>query len=114
MNKGTYYEELACQFLEKHGLVLLERNYRTRSGEIDLIMRQGATLVFVEVKYRSTSTYGNPLETVTRAKQKRIKRTALFYLAQTNCCYDAVRFDVLGIIQMGQSMKYLWVKGAFE
>ncbi|KLU40618.1 MAG: hypothetical protein AA931_03390 [Peptococcaceae bacterium 1109] len=114
MSKGAYYEEAACQYLTARGLVLLERNYRTQGGEIDLVMRDGATLVFVEVKFRSTLTYGHPLEAVSPVKQRRLKRTALFYLAQTNCCYDAVRFDVLGITKMGQTMKFLWVKGAFE
>ena len=80
----------------------------------DLVMRDGATLVFVEVKYRSTSAYGSPLEAVDFSKQNRIKRTALFYLAETNCCYDVVRFDVVGITKIGENVKYRWVKGAFQ
>ncbi|NLM55726.1 MAG: YraN family protein [Firmicutes bacterium] len=114
MKRGAAFEQAACQYLTERGLVLLARNYRTRYGEIDLVMRDGATLVFVEVKYRSTSAYGSPLEAVDFSKQNRIKRTALFYLAETNCCYDVVRFDVVGITKIGENVKYRWVKGAFQ
>lgn len=112
--KGAHYEAAACRYLEKHGLTLLERNFRTRSGEIDLVMRDGRTLVFVEVKFRASTSHGGPLEAVTASKQRRIKRTALFYLSQTKIYYDSIRFDVLGMTRANQGIEYIWVKGAFE
>jgi len=114
MSLGAYYEAAACQYLVRRGLALVARNFRGPRGEIDLIMRDGGTLVFVEVKFRSSTRYGSPLEAVSPMKQRRIKNTALFYLSQTKCCYSVVRFDVLGITKTGQTLKYLWVKGAFE
>ena len=114
MKRGTYYEERACQYLTERGLTLVTKNFRSRYGEVDLVMRDGQTLVFVEVKFRASSAHGSPLEAVTFSKQRRIKRSALFYLTQTNSYYDAVRFDVLGITMIGKTEKYVWVKGAFE
>ncbi|NLM40609.1 MAG: YraN family protein [Firmicutes bacterium] len=112
--KGAHYEEAACRYLEERGLTLLEKNFRTRCGEIDLVMRDRDTLVFIEVKFRASASHGGPLEAVTASKQRRIKRTALFYLSQAKVYYDAVRFDVLGMTKANRDLEFIWVKGAFE
>ena len=74
---GRKYEEKAAELLEKQGYFILERNYRCKQGEIDLIGKEGEYLCFIEVKYRSGLSYGSPLEAVTKAKQRKISRTAL-------------------------------------
>ncbi len=95
---GRKYEEAAAGFLEKQGYSILERNYQCRQGEIDLIGKEGEYLCFIEVKYRSSSSYGKPLEAVTKAKQRKISRTALYYLTKKGYPEDTpCRFDVVGI-----------------
>jgi len=108
INKGKYGEAIACVFLQKQGLVLLERNFRTRFGEIDLIMQDEKTIVFVEVKYRTSLDYGSPLESITLRKQNKIKKVASYYLSRFTH-WPPCRFDVLGIIDK----EIIWVKGAF-
>lgn len=108
MASGSEHEDVACRFLERHGLRLRERNWRLRHGEIDLVMEDGAALVFVEVKYRSTDTMGLPIEAVDRRKQQRIRRLAAVYLAREQVVRDC-RFDVVGIL----GDRISWVKGAF-
>ena len=76
----------------------MERNYRTRHGELDLIMRQNNTLVFVEVKLRRTTGFGDPLEAVTPHKQAKIRSLAEYYLLVRKPAFDTVRFDVVGIL----------------
>ncbi|HHY15995.1 MAG TPA: YraN family protein [Firmicutes bacterium] len=113
MNPGKKGEELACRYLQQRGLVVLERNFRLRRGEIDLIMAHGPVLVFVEVKYRSSQRYGTALESVTKTKQRRIKLVAAAYLQRFTDLPD-VRFDVVGVAPSGQGHQFTWVKGAFE
>ncbi len=97
--KGFVYENVAAAYLEKKGYRIVARNFYTRFGELDLIARDGAYLVFVEVKYRATGQGGHPLEAVDGRKQRRMKRAAQFYLLRygfperTPC-----RFDVVGIL----------------
>ena len=76
----------------------MERNYRTRYGELDLVVRRGTTLVFVEVKLRRTTGFGDPLEAVTPHKQARIRSLAEHYLLVRESAFDTVRFDVVGIL----------------
>jgi len=76
----------------------VERNYRTRYGELDLVVRRGTTLVFVEVKMRRGTGFGDPLEAVTPRKQARIRSTAERYLLDREPPFDTVRFDVVGIL----------------
>src|SRR5947207_2665498 len=78
---GQFGEDLACRELERRGYVILTRRYRLRGGEIDIIARDGATTVFVEVKARDGHDYGEASEAVTRRKQLRMTRLALDYLA---------------------------------
>ena len=107
---GSAREEQARHYLEARGLQLLERNYRSRCGEIDLIMRDGDCLVFVEVRYRKHSAYGSPAETVTHAKRRRITAAAQQYLQEYPSRLDC-RFDILGI---GAADRVEWLKNAFD
>lgn len=96
---GSRYEETATAFLEQNGFRILEQNYRNRTGEIDIIAREGQYLVFVEVKYRRDGSCGFPEEAVDSRKQHKIRRTASCYLYgkgygdSTPC-----RFDVVSIV----------------
>lgn len=96
---GKEYEDRAAAFLESRGYKILERNFSSPGGEIDLIARDGRYLVFVEVKYRADASRGNPLEAVGPAKQERIRRTAAWYLMKKGMAQDVpCRFDVVGIL----------------
>lgn len=114
MNKrktGEAFEEKASLFLKKNGLQILERNYRCRFGEIDLIARDGKSYVFVEVKYRKGTISGSAVEAVTKTKQRRICRVAVYYLS-THCFSMDLpcRFDVIGI----DGEQLCWIRDAFD
>ena len=96
---GKAYEEKAAAFLESRGYEILERNFSSPGGEIDLIARDGQYLVFVEVKYRADASKGNPLVAVGPAKQERVRRTAAWYLMKKGISQEVpCRFDVVGIL----------------
>lgn len=107
---GQSAESRAVAFLRSHGLELVARNWRCRRGEIDLVMREGATLVFVEVRLRSRSDFGGAAASVTPAKQKRLLAAARQYLATLKtlplCRFDVVAFDGSGALE--------WIRNAFE
>lgn len=112
--QGKAGEGLACHYLEQQGLTLVERNFRCRRGELDLIMRDGDQLVFVEVRSRRKSGYGTPAETITKTKQNRLVRTALYYLQRRRWCSVSCRFDVIAIT-LGQNEDAVeWIKNAFQ
>ena len=92
------------------GLRMLERNYRCRGGEIDLIMRDGETMVFVEVRYRRNQRFGGALGSITTSKQRRIVLAARHYL-QKSRWPGACRFDVIGLSAESPPD---WIRGAFE
>ena len=101
MNKrriGTKYETIACQYLETQGYRVLERNFRCRIGEIDLIAWDGAYLVFIEVKYRESEGCGQAVYAVSKKKQQVISKVAAYYLLKRRLS-DSVpcRFDVVAI-----------------
>ena len=107
---GTRKEELAADFLTRRGVKILERNFRCRQGEIDLIGRDGRYLVFFEVKYRKTARNGIPAEAVGYVKQQRIRYTAQFYLYSRHYQEDMpCRFDVVSIL--GDQIS--WIRDAF-
>ena len=108
---GAWYERKAADYLKQQGLFILRYNYRCRSGEIDLIAREGQYLVFVEVKYRNGGSSGNALEAVNPAKQRTICKVARYFLAVEYHCTDVpCRFDVVGI----DGDRIHWLKNAFE
>jgi putative endonuclease len=97
-SSGAWGEDLALRYLLRRGYRLLERNYRQRRGEIDLIVRDKDALVFVEVKLRRSKGFGDPLEAVTARKQATIRSLAEQYLAENQPDFETLRFDVIGIL----------------
>jgi putative endonuclease len=95
---GARGEDLAARHLEHIGLEVIERNWRHRSGELDIIAREGETMVFVEVKTRSGIGYGTPAEAVTYTKQTRIRGLALQWLSLRGGPWVHIRFDVIAIV----------------
>jgi putative endonuclease len=94
---GKTGEELACAELERRGYVVLERRYRRRGGELDIVARDGRTVVFVEVKTRNARDFGEASEAVTARKRRRMTQLALDYLARHRLTECACRFDVVSI-----------------
>lgn len=95
---GSYYEERAIAYLEKAGYHILQRNYRCKAGEIDIVAMDAGCLCFIEVKYRSKNTYGGPLYAVDYRKQQRISKVALWYLKEKKYDLDrSIRFDVVAL-----------------
>ena len=113
--KGRYYESCALSHLKKHGLRLVTKNYRCTAGEIDLVMLDKGTLIFVEVRFREDEDFGSAVETVDRRKQLKVLRAAAHYLLR-NKIYNALqcRFDVIGITKKDSSVKISWLQNAFE
>ncbi len=107
---GQQAESAACQFLLQQGFQFIAKNYRSKQGEIDLIMQDKADLVFVEVRSRKHDHFGNALESITQRKQRNIIQTALMYLQQKKLL-DRIhcRFDIIGITQHHVE----WIKDAF-
>ncbi len=108
---GKYYEQLACQFLTKQGLVLLEQNSLYQIGEIDLIMRDKTCLVFIEVRYRKNAHFGEAEMTISFNKQSKIKQAAQLWMLENNFNIEETefRFDVFAIT--GKDQK--WIVNAF-
>ncbi|MBI1422741.1 MAG: YraN family protein [Gammaproteobacteria bacterium] len=112
---GKHAEDLAYQYLHKQGLRLLERNFNTRFGEIDLVMRDNDTTVFVEVRYRHQPEIVDPLSSIDSRKQLKLIRTARYYLQQhRNHAFAPARFDVIAITDQGEQPQIQWIKNAFE
>ena len=108
-------EDIAAEFLQRQGLVRLVTNYRNRTGEIDLIMIDDQTLVFVEVKQRRDSRFGLPEESVGMAKQAKLRRTAASYLQRHDRLQSwSCRFDVVAITGNPQAPVCRWIQNAFH
>ncbi len=95
--RGAAGEDRACAHLRRQGLTILERNFRCRVGEIDVVAREGETLVFVEVKERGDASHGTAVEAVTPAKRQRVIRAAQLWAARHRESESRVRFDVVAI-----------------
>ncbi len=112
MNRdGRHAEDVAATFLQQRGLKLVARNYRCRFGEIDLIARDGDTLVFVEVRMRSGSGYGGAAASITAGKRAKLTRAARHYLAGRSRL-PPCRFDALLVSGADDTIE--WLKSAFE
>lgn len=94
--KGQKGEDLASQYLTENGYKIIEKNWKCRWGEVDLIAQKGPKLTFVEVKARKGKSYGSPLEAVHKLKQEKIVRTALLFI-QKNPHYEEFTFAVIGV-----------------
>lgn len=110
---GRAVEREAARYLGQQGLVLLTQNYHCRFGEIDLIMRDGSDIVFVEVRYRRLSNFGNGAESVTFSKQQKIIKTAQYFLLQSGY-KNACRFDVIAAFSNWDRLEFEWIKNAFQ
>ena len=108
---GREAEDAACNHLQQNGLTLLTRNYRSPWGEIDLVMDDRDTLVFVEVRYRRSNAFGTPAETVDRRKQARLQAAAGHYLLAHHAD-RACRFDVVAV--SGRDARIEWLRDAFN
>lgn len=111
-NPGLAAEQLAATFLMQHGLKLVSRNYHCAYGEIDLIMQEGHTLVFVEVRLRSNAKFGSAAASITPQKQQKLIRTAQYYLQQHSSS-QACRFDAI-LLNGHNSDQPEWLRNAFE
>jgi putative endonuclease len=108
---GAHAEKLAAQFLQQQGLILLQTNYHCRFGEIDLILKDGDTHVFVEVRLRSSAAFGGAAASIDTRKQAKLLKTAQFYLSELkripSCRFDAV------LMQSTDLQQIEWIKNAF-
>ncbi|MDQ1732351.1 MAG: putative endonuclease [Pseudonocardiales bacterium] len=95
---GRYGEQIAAHCLADAGLQILETNWRCARGEIDILARDGATLVICEVKTRSSVAFGDPAEAVSRAKSQRLRTLATMWLSGQSDHFDALRFDVVSVL----------------
>ncbi len=114
---GEAAEQDACQYLIKQGLKLVSKNYRSKFGEIDIIMQDQQSLVFVEVRYRKHNQFGSGAESITAAKQKKLLKTANYYLQQhPQASQFPCRFDVISMSadSTSASSKIDWIKDAIQ
>jgi len=109
---GRKGEDLAASYFRERGWEIVERNYTTWLGEIDLICRDHGTLVFVEVKTRTPTDFARPDQSVTRRKQAKLRRLVEDYLVKHNIESSDVRFDVLGVTLKGRQPEFDHVVGA--
>ena len=109
--RGDDAETLAADYLKAQGLSLLQRNYHCRFGEIDLVMKQGSTIVFVEVRMRSHTAFGGAAASITASKQQKLIRAAEHFLQQHGnaaCRFDAILMNTL------DSSQFEWIRDAFS
>ena len=111
---GKTGEDLAVAEVGRRGYAVLARRYRTRHGEIDIVARDGDTVVFVEVKVRTTAERGTAAEAVTPAKQRRLVRMAEDYLVRCGGSSGRCRFDVAAIDGEGPAQRLTWYRDAFR
>lgn len=113
--RGRAAEDAALGFLESQGCVLLHRNYRCRLGEIDLVMRDGGSLVFVEVRARESEAYGGAAASIGHAKQRRLAAAARhFLMTHPREAALPARFDVVAISGPGGENSPHWIRAAFD
>jgi len=118
LQQGEDAEIACCHYLKSQGLKLIEKNYNSRYGEIDIIMLDKKTLVFVEVRFRKNDIFGGALESVTQSKQNKLRKTAELYL-QKNTRHKNARFDVVSMSKNAQTSTdkqpytFDWIPNAF-
>jgi putative endonuclease len=112
---GRKGEEVAVDFLKKQGYRIIKRNYRCRAGEIDIVVKEGSSLVFVEVKSRRSTHFGLPEEAVSYEKRRHLTRVALGYLTHHRIKETKCRFDVVSVLMNDHGVKEIrLIKNAFE
>ena len=111
---GSWAEEIAAEFLRNHGWDVVKRNWRYKKlGEIDIIATDGETLVFVEVRHRTSTAYGSPEASITPAKVGRLRRTATMYLTVARLHARPCRFDVIAVDLVGGEVVLRHYRNAF-
>jgi len=110
---GFRGQEEAEKFLSEKGAEILQRNYRVRFGEIDLICRASGVIIFAEVKFRRGAGFGSPAEAVGYAKQQKIIQTAMHYIAENNLCDNDFRFDVIEVLEENGRIFVNQIENAF-
>jgi len=95
---GKKYESVVANYFKQKGYKILERNFSTKIGEIDLICQDGNFFVFIEVKYKSSAKFGRPIEMITKEKIRKIRQTAILYLKTKKLLDASVRFDAVEIL----------------
>jgi len=110
--QGRVAEQAACDYLLNHGLTLHTRNYRCRVGELDLIMEEGTTLIFVEVRYRSSNRFGGAAASVDATKQQKLVRAAHAFLGEHRLNNRPCRFDVITVSPQNGELELEWIQNA--
>jgi putative endonuclease len=110
---GDRGEDIAAKYLQQQGYRIVQRNYRSRYGEVDIICAQHGILVFVEVKTRTSNAFGSPEESITPTKQAHIRKVALIYLDSYPQAFREIRFDVIGILMNGGEPRINHLVAAF-
>lgn len=115
LNFGKASENTAAEYLKRQGYCILEVNYRTKLGEIDIVAKEGRAVCFIEVKSRSSSAFGLPKEAVDKRKQHKLSRCALVYLKEKHLYNQSCRFDILSILDNEQNQPHFeLLRDAFE
>lgn len=109
---GSNGEEIACNFLKKSGCKIIEKNYRCKIGEIDIIAQDKDELIFIEVKTRSQKVFGNPVESVNDEKKNHIYRVAQYYITLKKLEKAKVRFDVIEVYIKNDNVNINLIKNA--
>lgn len=113
--KGRYGEDLAAQYLTRHGYRIIQQNYRASCGEVDIIAKDKDVLAFVEVKTRTGLDFGSPAEAVTHRKRQQISKAALVYLGEQRLLQAPARFDVIAVLLVkGAEPRIELIKNAFD
>ena len=112
-SRGAAIEQIAARWLQQRGLKLVTSNHHVKGGELDLVMYDRDTLVFVEVKHRATTRHGHPLEMVNAQKRRRLIRAATLYLARHDLACPC-RFDILAITGRPPALEFQWEQAAFD
>lgn len=111
---GNLGENIACEYIEKRGYKIIERNFRCYNGEIDIIAKDKDELVFIEVKTRTGDKYGQPIEAVDINKTKHIYRSAEYYVYKNNIKDIPIRLDIIEILIIKNKIKIRYIKKAIE
>jgi putative endonuclease len=111
---GRRGEDLACQELTRRGYTIVDRRFRTRCGELDIVAKEGSVVVFIEVKTRSGCKFGSPVESLTWQKRRRLGAMAEAYLFRKRLSGVACRFDVVSILESTSGCTVELIRGAFD
>ena len=114
-NIGSWYEQLACRYIKENGASILNRNYRLKNGEIDIIAKDDNYLCFIEVKYRKDQKYGGPEAAVSFHKQKQICHVSRYYVYSKGYSeFTPIRYDVIAVSGEDGNSSIKWIKNAFD